>query len=961
MKNLLLLIFTIASFISFSQEGTLRGKVYDAETGETIYGVTVVVDSTTNGASTDLDGMFSFSLKPGTYNIKVSFISYQTTIIKNVVIKANEVTVMADIKLGEKVNQMAEFNVIAEEVRDTEGALDIIKMNSSTMLDGITSSKIKLIGDGTAAEAAKRITGVSLVGGKYIFVRGLGDRYTKTTLNGVEIPGLDPDRNSLQMDIFPTNLISNIIVSKNFTADLPPDFAGGAINIETIAFPDEKIFDVSFGVSYNPSMHFNKNFLSYEGGKTDFLALDDGTRALPSGAKSANIPTPISGASDEEVFKFIKSFNNELGARKQISLTDYSLSLTVGNQLELKNDSKKRIGYVLSGSYKSEYKYYNDVIYGEYQKNIASDDYEMRYATTQKGQIGEQQILIGLLGGLAYKTNTTKIKLTTMHLRSSDKRAAQITIDNNGEAVGQSGYIAGSDNLEFNQRSLTNILLNGQHYFDKSKWEIDWKLSPTFSSSEDPDVRKTAFTFTPLDTFFSAGAGGNPTRIWRSLSEINLVAKVDFKKEYSFKEKEGMLKFGVNQIYKARSYEILFFDVQFFGGQSWTSSDPSKVLDDENLYTQGGNNIYFQSGNKDPNPNAYLSNINNTGFYVSNEFNIFKKLKTILGLRVENYVQRHTGRDQLFASGDVQNGTNLDNSIVLESIDLFPTANFIYKIQEKQNLRFSYGRTIARPSFKELSFAQILDPISNRIFNGSLFKYADWDGNLQETRIDNIDVRWELYKSVGQMISVSGFYKFFDKPIELVRIPEQQTSTEYQPRNVGDGMILGVEFEFKKNLGFLGKKMEAVNLNGNLILVKSQITMTDAEFNSRKGYVKDGEELDNKRQMAGQSPYVINVGLTYTNVDAAIQSGIFYNVKGPTLSIVGAGLFPDIYVDPFHSLNFSINKKFGEDKRTKIDVKVSNILGDKVFSYYSSFRAQDQPFISYNIGRTFSVGVSHKF
>ena len=960
MKKLYFIALLLTSSLVYSQ-GTISGTVFDGETGETIINATVQVLGTSKGAVTDFDGNFSFKLKSDTYDLKISFISYETILVKKVFVANNETTILEEIKIDQKSEEMAVFTVVGEQVRNTEGALDIIKMNDVKMLDGITSDKIKLTGDGTAGEAAKRITGVSVDGGKYIYVRGLGDRYTKTTLNGVSIPGLDPDRNSLQMDIFPSNLISNIIVSKNFTADLSPDFAGGAINIETTAFPDKKVFDVSFGMSYNPQMHFNNEFLSYEGGNTDFLGFDNGTRSLPTNANSNNIPTPISGASKEEVYDFVTSFDKELGAKQQTSLTDYSLALTFGNQFDLKNQKSKRISYIMSASYKSEYKFYDNVTYGEYQKSLESSDTELKYATVQNGQIGERQFLIGLLGGIAYKTNEDQLKFTAMHLQNAEKRAAQFNIDNNGEAVGQSGYIASSDNLEFNQRGLTNFLLEGEHIREKSNWEINWKLSPTFSSSEDPDIRKTAFTNAPLDTFFSAGAGGNPTRIWRNLNEMNLAAKVDLTKKYSFREKEGKLKFGFSEIYKSRDYEILFFDVQFFGGQNWTNSNPNKVLDQENLYTQGGNNIYFQSGNKNPNPNSYKSSVNNIGLYVSNEYMLSKKLNTIVGLRAENYVQRHTGRDQLYASGDEFNGTNLEDEKVLESFDLFPSVNLIYKVKEKQNLRFSYGRTIARPSFKELSFAQILDPISNRIFNGSLFKYADWDGNLQETRIDNLDVRWELYKKVGQMISVSGFYKFFDKPIELVRIPEQQTSTEYQPRNVGDGMVLGLEFEFKTNIEMISSEKNIFSLSGNLILVNSQITMTDAEYNSRNGYIKKGESITNKRQMAGQSPFVVNCGIMFTNKESEIQSGLFYNVKGPTLYIVGAGLFPDIYTDPFHSLNFSINKKIGKDKRTKIDFKVSNLLGDNNYNYYSSFEAENQPYSEFNIGRTVSVGVSHKF
>ena len=960
MKKLYFIALLLTSSLVYSQ-GTISGTVFDGETGETVINATVQVLGTSKGAVTNFDGYFSFKLKSDTYDLKISFISYETILVKKVFVANNETTILEEIKIDQKSEEMAVFTVVGEQVRNTEGALDIIKMNDVKMLDGITSDKIKLTGDGTAGEAAKRITGVSVDGGKYIYVRGLGDRYTKTTLNGVSIPGLDPDRNSLQMDIFPSNLISNIIVSKNFTADLSPDFAGGAINIETTAFPDKKVFDVSFGMSYNPQMHFNNEFLSYEGGNTDFLGFDNGTRSLPTNANSNNIPTPISGASKEEVYDFVTSFDKELGAKQQTSLTDYSLALTFGNQFDLKNQKSKRISYIMSASYKSEYKFYDNVTYGEYQKSLEPSDTELKYATVQNGQIGERQFLIGLLGGIAYKTNEDQLKFTAMHLQNAEKRAAQFNIDNNGEAVGQSGYIASSDNLEFNQRGLTNFLLEGEHIREKSNWEINWKLSPTFSSSEDPDIRKTAFTNTPLDTFFSAGAGGNPTRIWRNLNEMNLAAKVDLTKKYSFREKEGKLKFGFSEIYKSRDYEILFFDVQFFGGQNWTTSDPNKVLNKENLYTQGGNNIYFQSGNKNPNPNSYESSVNNIGLYVSNEYMLSKKLNTIVGLRAENYVQRHTGRDQLYASGDEFNGTNLEDEKVLESFDLFPSVNLIYKVKEKQNLRFSYGRTIARPSFKELSFAQILDPISNRIFNGSLFKYADWDGNLQETRIDNLDVRWELYKKVGQMISVSGFYKFFDKPIELVRIPEQQTSTEYQPRNVGDGMVLGLEFEFKTNIEMISSEKNIFSLSGNLILVNSQITMTDAEYNSRNGYIKKGESITNKRQMAGQSPFVVNCGIMFTNKESEIQSGLFYNVKGPTLYIVGAGLFPDIYTDPFHSLNFSINKKIGKDKRTKIDFKVSNLLGDNNYNYYSSFEAENQPYSEFNIGRTVSVGVSHKF
>ncbi len=963
MKRILLIISFLVVFLGVkAQNGKIRGTIYEEATGETLVGVTVLLVGTTTGTMSDLDGQFTLDVAPGTYAIQFSYISYQTIVLEDVKVVSGEVTVLDDLIMKESSQILAEVVVSAEAIRTTEAALLTVKKKSASMLDGISSAKIRLTGDGNAVEAAKRVTGVSIEDGKYVYVRGLGDRYSKTTLNNVDIPGLDPDRNSLQMDIFPTNLINNIMVVKNFTAELPADFTGGLVNIETKDFPEEKTISISADIGFNPDMHFNPDFLTYEGGKTDFLGFDDGTRALPANSRGRDIPTPFSGAPEQEVVDFIKSFNPTLGATKQTSFADYSLSLSVGNQLDLmsKREKSHKLGYIFYLTYKSEQNFYSDIIYGEYQRFIDPDKYEMRYATIQEGALAEQNTLVGGLAGLAYKSQKSKVRFTAMHLQNGVSSAGQFYIDNDGEAVGQSGYLAGSDNLVYSQRALTNLLLNGTHLLG-SGWEIDWRVSPTRSSSDDPDIRRTAFTYGVRDTTFNAGAGGNPSRIWRYLDEVNNTAKIDITKDLVIRQNPAKLKIGGSHNYKIRDYEILFFDIQFSAGQSWESVSPNDVLLDQNLFPNRPNGIYYQTGNNDPNPNEYSSNVNNLAGYISLEFQPLNRLKTILGARVENFVQRHTGRDQKYAGGDVENGNNLDNTKVLDATDLFPSVNFIYSVTTEQNLRLAYSKTIARPSFKELSFAQIIDPISNRIFNGSLYTYPDWDGVLVETRIDNIDLRWEWFLEAGQMVSVSGFYKKFNNPIELVRIPTQQTSTEYQARNVGDGQLFGFEFELRKDLGFITPSLQALSFSGNLTLVQSEIEMTEAEFNARKNYEKIGETVKNKRVMAGQSPYVINAGLTYDLKDFGIETGLFYNVKGPTLTIVGGGLFPDIYVEPFHSLNFSANKKLGESGKTIIDLKVSNLLGESFSEVYKSYEAENQPFEVYNPGTSFSVGISYNF
>lgn len=965
MRQLFILLLTLITLSVSAQQGTIRGTVIEDESGFEVMFANVLVVETSGGTTTDLDGKFSISLEPGAYSLKISYVGFQELTIEGIEVKAGEVTVLDNIRLLEEGLELEEVVVTASAIRTTEAALMTIKKKSPAMLDGISSSLMKLTGDATAVEAAKRVTGVSIEGGKYVYVRGLGDRYSKTTMNGVDVPGLDPDRNTLQMDIFPTNLISNIVVSKNFTADMPADFTGGLLNIETKDFPDEKIISASISLGYNPAMNFNSDYLTYEGGDTDFLGFDDGTRELPAGADAAVVPTPVSVIqgqfTEQEATDFISSFNPTLGAKKETSLIDFSASLSLANQKKLGGDDadKGTLGYIFSLSYKNDYTFYDDVFYGEYQRLADPGTYELEYANTQPGQIGERNILVGILGGLAYKKAASKYRLTAMRLQNGESRAAQFSIDNNGSAVGQSGYIAKSDNLEYNQRSLTNILLNGTHVLGDSGWEIDWRLSPTLSTSDDPDIRKSAFSISETNIYINAGEGGNPSRIWRSLSELNAVGKVDIAKKYTFKGEDAKLQFGGSYTFKERDYEILSYDIQFFGGsQSFPSGNPDDILTPERIYPTG--NIYYQTGNIEPNPNEYNSTVTNTAFYVSNEANLFPNLKTILGVRAENFVQRHTGRDVTYAQGN-EDGNNLDDEKVLDALDFFPSVNLIYSLKEDMNIRAAYSRTIARPSFKELSFAQIIDPVSGRIFNGSLFPYSDWGGQLVETRIDNIDLRWELFQERGQIFSVSGFYKSFDKPIELVRIPEAQTSAEFQPRNVGDGQLYGVEVEIRKSLGFLSPSLDNFGVNGNVTFVQSEIDMTDSEYNARKNFERKGETIERTREMAGQAPYVINAGITYKNLDAGLDAGLFYNVKGETLEVISSGLYPDVYFKPFHSLNFSINKRLGADKNTAIDFKVSNILNNELERVYSSYQAEEQLYSKFTPGISFGLGISHQF
>lgn len=946
----------VMPLLAQAQKGSIRGTVIDDVSGEALFGVTVVIKGTTNGGITDFDGKFEIKADPGVYDVQASFISYKNFTITGVEVDEANVTIIDQMRMVEDIAQLEEVVVTAEAIRTTEEALLTVKRKSANLIDGISAANFRKMGDSDAAAAAKRVPGVSIEGGKYVYVRGLGDRYTKTTLNNVDIPGLDPDRNSIQIDIFPTNLIDNMIILKSFTADMPADFTGGIVNIETKDFPDERIIDASVSMTVNPSMHFNSNYIDYNGGKTDGLGFDDGTRALPEqGRLGANeIPSPLNGSNPSEVNSFLREFSPTLGPTAQTSFMDYSLSFTLADQIGLKNGNK--LGYIFSSSYKNSTRFYDDARFGEYQKTRAEDpDYEMVLATTQEGALAEHSVMLGGLAGLAYKTDRSKYKLNVMHLQNGESRSGQFFIFDNEEATGKSGFTANSSNLEYNERGLTNFFLNGEHVNQDASWNVNWKGAVTLSSLDDPDIRKTAFSNVRGEPVFEPGQAGNPSRLWRELDEINVVGKIEVTKNFNAFGEDAKLKFGGNHIYKERDYQILAFTVRFddeLPSQYWTG-DPNEVWTSRNLYPFG--ELFVGSQNPDPNPNQYNSDVNNTGAFVSTELNPLPKLKGIFGLRAENYVQRHTGRD---ISGE----NVLENEKVLDNLHFFPSANLIYALQDDQNMRGSYSRTIARPSFKELSFAQILDPVSNRIFNGGLFTYGDdWDGNLKETLISNYDLRWEKFLSRGQLISVSAFYKTFENPIELVRIPQAVTTNEFQPRNVGDGTVFGFELEFKKSLDFISEAFGNLSVNGNFTYVESSIEMTTVEFTSRKNFEKEGEDIKNTRDMAGQAPWIVNAGLSYNDLASGLDAGFFYNVKGATLTVVGGGLFPDVYSEPFHSLNFNMNKRFGKDQRATFNVSVTNVLNDVREEFYTAFQAQDQLFTSLNPGRSFGMGFSYSF
>ncbi len=937
----LVLFFSFFISIATAQTGKVSGTIFDVEANDVMPFANVSIKGTSTGTTSDFEGDFTLNAAPGTYTLMFSFVGYETLEVTGVEVIEGEVTTL-NVEMKSSAGLLDEVVITTTTARDTEASVLNMQKNAINLTDGLSSQTFDKIGAGDVSSAVKTIPGVSVQGGKYVYVRGLGDRYTKSILNGMDVPGLDPDRNTLQMDIFPTNILDNVMVVKSLTADLSADFTGGMVNIITKDFPSREEYSVSLGATYNPSMHFNSDFLKYDGGGTDFLGFDDGTRDRP---VNRNQPFPRPFDNDAALTRITERFDPTLGGKRKSNLMDYSFGFTAGNQYDV-GEKNNKLGYFASLSYKNTSEYFEDFENNSWLKPRQTSEFELRPSRLLSGDVGKENALISALTGLAFKSEQSKYQLNLLHIQNGESTAGNFE----EEILVSDAITVFRDNLEYTQRSITNALLSGKHTNNDASWTTEWKLSPTLSRVYDKDVRITAFEFNPSNNTFSIrpSSSESPTRIWRNLEEINLAGKVDLTKKHQLLGRNANLKFGGGYTYKQRDFSIDQYQILIQGSISQRfEGDPNQVLAPGNIWTPENQAGSYINGFYEP-ANTYDAYNTNASAYVSEEFNLTDNFKAILGLRLEKFDLFYTGQNNL---GDVV----LEDEQLLDKTDLFPSANLIYSLNDASNFRLSYGRSTARPSFKEASIAQIYDPLTNRTFIGNI--------DLQPTYIDNLDVRYELYGDDAQLFALSAFYKKFTDPIEL-SVFSDFSADNFQPRNVNDATVIGAEFEMRKNFGFVAENLRKLSANLNVSFIDSRVEMdrsASGEFESKQRNLRPGEEFDGTRQLQGQSPFLINAGFDYTDRETGWQAGVFYNSQGKTLELVGIGTVPDVYTMPFHSLNFNLNKSFGENRNSTISLKIANMLGDDIESRFQSFGTEDQIFSLRKPGTPISLSYSYKF
>lgn len=812
-------------------------------------------------------------------------------------------------------------------------------------MEGTSSQAMEKAGDGDAAAAASRVTGVSIEGGKYVFVRGLGDRYTKTVLNGMELPGLDPDKNTVQMDIFPTSLIDNIVVLKSFTPNLSGDFTGGWVDVKTKDFQAKEVFDVSLSIGVNPWMNLNSDYITHTDGIAELAGLGATSRKIPFD-EFKTIPrsefTQSNGGA-QRAEDNANAFGKNMGVDQRTSLFNSSFGLSYGNQ---KNVDKKTYGYNLAFGYSNSFTYYDNARYETYLLDQNKDNYELIEAENNNGQVGENEVLWSALVNGSMKKENNSFSATLFHTQNGAKASSFLLYENIANPFGDAGATLERNILYYNQRSLSSILLSHTFADPESKWTVNTKLSPSFSANLEPDMRITELSLEDNGRYaFNVGAGSTVDRLYRRLFEGSGNLKIDAEKLIDLDKKvkkQTKLKFGLGSTAKGRDFGVVQYIYRPIPGTNPNlNGDPNQIFDEYLFDAESG--LGFTVAGEPIPSNEFFSTLFVQSAYVMNEMPVKRRLNFIYGLRVEQANMIYTGEDIT--------GTVFENEMVLEEFNLLPSVNVLYKASSDLNIRLAATRTLARPSFKEKSNAQIIDPISGRTFIGNLA--------LEQTEVTNLDFRTEYFMKPGEIISFGAFYKYFVDPIEL-QVFQANTPTNFTPRNAEDGSILGAEFEVKKSLKALSPSLDGFFFATNVSYFISSVSRTQFEIDGRTNEVRTGEEISERRQMQGQAPYIINTILNYENKENGFNANISYNVQGPTLAIVGIGRLTDVYTMPFHGINFKTSYGFGEDDRSKLSFAVTNILGDDRLQVYRSFEAQDQVFTQLLPQRTFKVGYSYK-
>lgn len=959
------LITALFSLPAMAQKGVISGKVVDKASGETLIGASVYIEGlsdNTIGTITDFDGNYSFEADPGTFDIAISYVSYTKQLIKGVVVKAGEVTTLDAALEGEAVG-LAEVVVQASAVKNTDASLIALQKKSFSIQDGISSQQISRTGSSNAADAMKQMTGAVVEDGKFIVMRGLGDRYSLSQLNGVTMPSTDPYRNSSSLDLIPSQMIENIITTKTFTPDLPANFSGGLVNVTTKSLPDKFTLHFELSGAYNTQASMIDNFLSQQAGETDWLGLDDGSRDQPDFLLDEAVRNRLSSSTyltarrpDSTNVRNIfhessRALSHEFVPTTKTSPLNHGLNFSIGDRYKLFG---KDLGFTLGINYSRNFNHYENATVATYINNNSTQLFDYQDLTETRSVENPH---LGALFNLSYKlSNNNVINANVIFNNDADLTSLSQT----GRYLGQVSDATASFNtnaISFTQRQFTTYQLGGRHVIPGLKnVEIEWQGTASKSFQKEPDLRYFAYTVAPDEEgvqqyYINNSEIAFPYHFFRDLQDDQLQGKIDITIPFLTRGKQGssnQIKLGGLYSSTQREFEEYRYQMNnngipsnraftSFGGkfEDFFNDNNFGIID--TVFNNDGSVQRYATGWH------YINQINNRNFYTGDQtiiaaylmavYNLTPRLKFVGGLRMETTDMSVISRDVNVPEGKI------------DLTDYPYSASLIYTLSERANLRLAATQTLARPNLRELA------PFEQFDTKNGFFSLGNPD--LQRTLIQNFDLRYELYPRSGELLAISAFYKQFDNAIVRAFVP-QATIPELKYINVKDAEVYGVEVEFRKQLNVISPALEHFYFSTNFAIIQSSYPIPQDEIENSRNV--DTTYTTTTRPFQGQAPFIANAILTYLDFEKGWESSIAFNVSGRKLYNIALRATPDVYEEPAPQLDFKISKRFGKNYSVAFTAK--NIL-NPMFERTQEYKGVTYIADSYQAGTLLGFNVAY--
>ncbi len=937
--------------------GTISGKVVSDEDKAPIEGARIFVRGVDVEALSAADGSFSLKVPVGIHGVSSIHKKYSTQTQNDVAVTKDGVTNVT-LEMTPASLQLDDVVVIAPYIEGGVAEKMAEKRETSAVAEVIGSEQMEASGDSSAAGALKRVTGLTLVGGKFIYVRGMGERYSSTLMNGLNLPSPEPERRVVPLDLFPAGILESVTVQKTYSPNMPGEFGGGSVQMRTKSFPDEFTLQVSGKLGLNTESTF-KDGLTYRGGETDWFGLDDGTRDLPSELVSSGAIVKADrfnkeGLTAEEIEELGESFDPNYRIYRRPIAPDHGVEVTLGNTF----DVGFPLGFMASLSYERKFRYVEQIsrtvrINSETQELSVRNNYEVLEDRTEVNTGG--MFVLGV-EPLPHQ----RVESTTLLLRMTDDKTTHIQGFNDTQGVPARGA-----QLQWIERQLLAQQLIGHHPFtlDASDEDasdepaLDWRYGYSNATRAEPDRRRYRYDRSGGE-FVASPDSLNHERFYSDLEDdmheagIDLGWPIFFSDERDEPEFKLTPKLGASVLLRNREVAGRRFQLAIptTGGDARTSNgfraaEPDLVYAAENIDDDG---IELKETTLTDPPglgsDTYEARQSLVAAYGMAETTLFQDVDVMAGARFEKLVQVTTSFDQFVAPADRTESDEV--AARLDDFDILPAATITWRFVEDMQLRAGFGKTVSRPDFREKS--------KSRFFNVENDIALVGNPDLQSASILNFDARWEWYPSPDESFSIGGFYKQFERPIEVVGTAA--AGTQWSWINSKGATNFGVELEGRKRLDFVGEAFEGFYVASNVSFIQSSVEIADdAEVNGISVVATSKE-----RPLQGQSPYVINVQIGYDSAeeDEGISSALLYNVFGPRIDAVGSSNAPDIIEQPHHQLDFVFGYQLS--KQFKLGFKAKNLL-DGRRRKTASTDVDEQVLDSVRSGRDFSLSAKYSF